>query len=84
MKAAIYGVIYVYYCGIPPSPGSPKSDMGVLISRDNGATFTATTMRIEGKVAAGAVDPAGHGGQSIERPPADLFYHAQAGRPGFR
>jgi hypothetical protein len=56
--AAYYnGAIYVYYCGLPFGPGVPKADMGVAISRDNGVTFTFSTIMISGRVSAGAVDP---------------------------
>ena len=57
-SAAYYkGVIYIYYCGLSQSTGVPKADMGVAISRDNGATFTFSTITIQGRAAAGAVDP---------------------------
>jgi hypothetical protein len=56
--AAYYnGVIYVYYCGQSPVPGVSKADMGVAISRDNGVTFSFSTITILGKTSAGAVDP---------------------------
>jgi len=60
VPGAVYynGVIYVYYCGVVPTPGAPPSDLGVAISRDNGATFTTSTIRIQGRTAAGVVDPA--------------------------
>lgn len=59
VPGAIYynGVIYVYYCGLKPGGGGPKADMGVAISRDDGATFSFSTITITGKASMGAVDP---------------------------
>jgi len=50
--------IYVYCCGRHPEPGTPPGDMAVAISQDNGATFTFSTINIQGKTARGVVDPA--------------------------
>ena len=60
VPGAVYynDAIYIYYCGIPPKPGAPPSDMGVATSTDKGATFTLSTISIRGKVSAGVVDPA--------------------------
>jgi hypothetical protein len=59
VPGAVYynGTIYVYYCGLKPVPGSPGGDLGVAVSRDNGATFTTSAIRIEGRTARGVVDP---------------------------
>jgi len=51
------GAIYVYYCGLSLKPSVPQADMGVAISRDNGVTFTFSTVTILGKASAGGVDP---------------------------
>jgi hypothetical protein len=58
VPGAVYynGVIYVYFCGLPP--GAPPRDLGVAISQDKGNSFTSSTIIIQGKAAIGAVDPA--------------------------
>ncbi|OGN91562.1 MAG: hypothetical protein A2Z70_02555 [Chloroflexi bacterium RBG_13_48_17] len=62
VPAAVYynGLIYVYFCDFYfcgsasiPAPG----DLGVFISRDKGATFTFSAIRIQGKTDR-PVDPA--------------------------
>ena len=60
VPGAVYynGTIYVYYCGLAHKPGAPPVDMGVAISQDNGVTFTTSTITIQGRTAAGTVDPA--------------------------
>jgi len=60
VPGAVYynDTIYVYHCGRVHKWGGPPSDFGVAISRDNGATFTFSTMNIQGKTAPGAADPA--------------------------
>jgi hypothetical protein len=59
VPGAVYynDIIYVYYCGLRFVPGSAPADLGVAISRDNGATFTTSSAKIEGKKATGVVDP---------------------------
>jgi len=58
VPGAVYynGVIYVYFCGFVP--GAPVGDLGVAISQDNGATFTFSTIIIQGRTAEATVDPA--------------------------
>lgn len=51
------GIIYIYYCGVPPRPGE-AGDMGAAVSTDNGQTFQHYRMIIEEKALSGAVDPA--------------------------
>ncbi|MBI4215949.1 MAG: hypothetical protein HY687_00940 [Chloroflexi bacterium] len=60
VPGAVYynGTIYVYYNGLSPRPDFPPPDLGVAVSRDGGATFTFSAITIQGKKAAGAVDPA--------------------------
>ena len=60
VPGAVYygGIIYVYYCGQSGKPGVPQGDLGVAISQDKGATFIFSTITVQGKVAAGVVDPA--------------------------
>jgi hypothetical protein len=60
VPGAVYynGNIYVYHCGLMHKPGTPPADLGLAISRDKGETFTTSVIKIEGKKARGAVDPA--------------------------
>lgn len=59
VPGAVYynDTIYVYYCGLAHKRGATPADMGVAISRDNGVTFTTSTINIQGMLAAGAADP---------------------------
>jgi hypothetical protein len=58
VPGAVYydGVIYVYFCGLPP--GSTQGDLGMAISRDKGESFSFSTITIEGKAGDSVVDPA--------------------------
>jgi hypothetical protein len=64
VPGAVYynGVIYVYFCGVPP-PNAPPADFAVAISHDKGKTFTFSFSTViiegkEGKTGIGTADPA--------------------------